>query len=546
MKARRTRVQPGAKSTRRRGEHGQMVPIVAIFGVVLLASMALATDLSVATHFKRSLQNVTDSAALAGARYLPVTPALSDQEKATAAALAIVHNTYGWSTSGGADPTTLAQSGCGGAQCSVTVCAGLTTTTACTVTTTPAAGTSPFALTVNTPPIAPLVSTDVDTHHLQVIMHEQSNAFFANFVGVGSNHEGAQSVAYHFAPNQPFPFALYSNTVIGAGNQPEVITGNVYAARYMNPQDAASPICASGYIVLGAPQAPDSGYDGKGSNPGQYNNSNVNPKADPITNGVSVSTCSADNGIVGEATSPGNTAGCQAAYPGNNSSSVLTYDTTDAVCEANPGIAPPQVAAPPNIPVYGSTTCATAGLSSGTYQPGEYYCSSGGVSLTIDHPLAQGIYEIDPSPGSKGCDINIPKTSTVTDLTGVTFYLKGGAGICFLLPVGTTLTQTPYNAGTGLAGDDRYDVLSDGVGSPTITMSTVNLGGGNSVATWQLTGVIWLPTGTVNISNYNAIVDNGQIIVNSWNDTSGNHPNPSITYSAGNAPAQKELLQLSE
>jgi hypothetical protein len=75
-------------------------------------------------------------------------------------------------------------------------------------------------------------------------------------------------------------------------------------------------------------------------------------------------------------------------------------------------------------------------------------------------------------------------------------------------------------------------------------MSTA--GGGSNSGTWSLVGVIWLPTGTVNIGNKDALVDLGQVVVNTWNDTSGYHPNPSISYNADYAPAQSEVLQLSE
>src|SRR5438445_9988282 len=89
---------------RRRRERGQMVPLLAIFAVGILGATALATDLSVTTHYKRSVQNVTDAAALAGAKLLPVSPTTGfsgDQGKAMTAALQVVHNAYPW---GGAIP----------------------------------------------------------------------------------------------------------------------------------------------------------------------------------------------------------------------------------------------------------------------------------------------------------------------------------------------------------------------------------------------------------------------------------------------------------
>jgi hypothetical protein len=179
------------------------------------------------------------------------------------------------------------------------------------------------------------------------------------------------------------------------------------------------------------------------------------------------------------------------------------------------------------------------------YQKGEYQCNSG-PALQINAPMAPGIYEIDPSPNSKGCDV-VMDGSTPTTLNQVTFYLKGGAGICVNPPGGATITQTSYNSGSGQPWDGRYAVFSDNVGNPSINMSTPNgSGNGNLSGSWSLNGVIELPTGSVFISNKDALVDSGQVIVNSWQDQSGNHQNPSVTYNAGYAPPQNEVLQLAE
>jgi hypothetical protein len=104
--------------------------------------------------------------------------------------------------------------------------------------------------------------------------------------------------------------------------------------------------------------------------------------------------------------------------------------------------------------------------------------------------------------------------------------------------------QTPYNAGTGAAGDGRYVVLSDNAQNPSIALAS---GGGGSVSgTWSVTGVIWLPSGSITIGNKVALEDQGQIVVNAWNDQGGYHQNASVTYNAALAPAQKEVLELSE
>src|SRR4029077_1080332 len=108
----------------RRGERGQMAPLVAIFAVVLLAATALAIDLSVSTHYKRALQNVTDAAALAGAKQLPVSPSGTDEANAVRSALDVVRNSYTWQASAGWETPALSAAGCGSSSptCSVTIC----------------------------------------------------------------------------------------------------------------------------------------------------------------------------------------------------------------------------------------------------------------------------------------------------------------------------------------------------------------------------------------------------------------------------------------
>lgn len=528
-------------SPRRRAERGQIVPLVAIFALLLMATMALAADLGVTTAYKRSLQNVTDAAALAGAKQLPATPVLSDEQKATQVALQVVHNSFPWVTGGGSWWTPLITAGTvSGSQVSVTVCAGMTTTVPCTATVSQGTAT-PFVLTVNAPPLATNIAQYVGLNSdVEVIMHQQAGTYFAGFVGQGPNQDGAQSIGHHFAPNQPFPFALYSNTAILAGNQGETIAGNMYAGRYLAPQDnGLAGICAApstnpvtgvtspGYIFLGYPQQDD-------GTPPYQNDGQSTSRGDPIVDGT---TCPAGSGVVGMSGNNLTAAGCAGALTGNASGSALTFDAADGACEANPAIQPPQVPTP-SPPSYAGTVCNTQGLSGGIYQPGEYTCPNQGTSLAIDHPMAPGIYEVDAGSRSGGCDVTMD--GTITSLPGVTFYLKGGAGMCITIPSGVTIAETPNTT----QGDGRTVVYSDGVGNPSITLNQSGLGSTSGV--WSITGVIWLPSGTVTINNKSALEDQGQIIVNTWNDQSGNHLNPSVSYNASLALSQKEVLQLAE
>ena len=61
----------GSAVRRRRGERGQILPLVAIALVALLGIGAFAIDVGYAYYAKRQLQSATDAAALAGAQDLP-------------------------------------------------------------------------------------------------------------------------------------------------------------------------------------------------------------------------------------------------------------------------------------------------------------------------------------------------------------------------------------------------------------------------------------------------------------------------------------------
>src|SRR4029077_11048143 len=90
-------------------------------------------------------------------------------------------------------------------------------------------------------------------------------------VGAATSTEGARSVGYHFAADQPFGFALYAQTLITNGNDGETIAGNVYADRSVDPQSSghagfcADTVHGSGsYVVFGTPQKSDPGYGNDG------------------------------------------------------------------------------------------------------------------------------------------------------------------------------------------------------------------------------------------------------------------------------------------
>jgi hypothetical protein len=530
---------------RRDGERGQMVPLAAIFALLLLAAVALATDLSVSTHYKRSLQNATDAASLAGAKLLPPTVTGNDQQKATAAALQVLHNSYPFSTPGSgwaANWASLSQV-CNGSGCSITVCAGKTPPGGSCTENESQGSATPSWFVVNTPPkTAKVAQYNGDVHRVEVYGSQIAGAFFAGLLGYSANSDAAESVAWHFASGQPFGFALWAKTVVLAGNHSEEIRGNIYADRFLDTASSSTHegICAEddpagnpGYIVLGSPQYGDSGYQNDGQS----------------STGLTIigpdNNCPESGGNIGMTGTP--SANKCASTFGNTASSI-GYDSHDNACEATPSITPPPVAALPNLPTYPPAQkygCG-GGLLGGLYQAGEYgvgCTANNAVALTVDHAFVSGggIYEIDHNPNSS-CDVSI--SDPTIPLNGITWYLKNGAIICVGVPGGQTVSQTPYNAGTGDAGDGRYDILSDNVGNPSINFSTS--GSGSQTGIYSLSGVIWLPTGSVNAVDKEAIVVSGQVIVGTWNDKSGNHTLPSVTYNPNFAPSQNELLELTE
>ena len=73
--------------TRRATQRGQVVILAALMAILIIGTTALAVDLSVSTFHQRSLQNVSDAAALAGASDLGAPPTSAQQLQGVSDAL---------------------------------------------------------------------------------------------------------------------------------------------------------------------------------------------------------------------------------------------------------------------------------------------------------------------------------------------------------------------------------------------------------------------------------------------------------------------------
>jgi Flp pilus assembly protein TadG len=541
--------QPRTERPRRRAQRGQAIPIIAVASTVLLGFTAMAVDLSLQTHTRRDLQNATDGAALAGAHHLSSAPVTQSQRIAGVQdAVEVLHNRLQWPLGGStvfqyAQSLTSSSSGCSGsASCSVTFTAGGDT------------------VTVSTPPVTARGAVyDGDSQYLEVNVRQRSAAGIGGGVGMIAGDTAAHAIAYHFAPGQPFGFALYADSFALDSNYDQVITGNIYAYRSIQPQsNGHSATCAQGgSVVLGDPQAPH-------PTPSPDTAAGQPQQASTLAASLTfLADCSSAGG--GEVAQTA-TEGCPGSIPGvsltaANSyvddpsliqtlpSGIGTVGTTRA-CVAYPAIAPPDLGAPtldPNPSTFGCN--GNGGLIGGVYQPGIYTCG-----LTVDHPLAPGVYEIVHNT-SLSNDVTVSQavsgTCNAADaanydvcLYGVTFYLQqnGGAGAAMYVGKGGGLKAriTPYSpTGSSNPNDGRFPVYA-----PRGVTAQLNVDQNHSMLSLQ--GTVYMPSGTTSMTSNADLAIDGQAIVASWVNQGGNHPNPRITYDGGVVAQQREVLRLVE
>ena len=521
--------------TRRRhaGQRGQSVAIIALSATVLVGVTALAVDLSVQTHYRRNLQNVTDAATLAGVRDLSTTASQSQRITAATDALKTVHTVMQWPTfSVNWISQSLAQGGtcnAGGSTCDVDV--------------TPPSPYDNFDVQIHVPPkLTTNAAYKGQWGYVEVQLTEKTTNGFAGVIGLGKSTEGGRSVAYHNGPAQPFGFALYAKSVVASGNDGEHVVGNVYAGRNINPQSGGhAGFCTDngGYVIFGSPQKGDSGYTGDG----QYD---ILPKSADVVQTQS-SCASSTSGTVNQTTTTPTTCNGQIV-------SGLTisggYNSFIDACVANPPIDAPTLNSPPyssstqaQMQAGGTPYCLTSGKSSGKYQPGYYACSSG-TSLSVDAPLAPGVYVIDHLAGNnckaKSCfDLDFSGVSST--LQGVTFVLLDGASLG--VEKNAQVSIDPFTGCNPIPGDtdDCFYPIYASAGSAS-EIDVVDTG-----TTLTLYGTFYAPGAAVNVDS-NAYIDiaAGQAIVSDWNVQSGFHTNPDITYSNNLAAPQTEILKLVE
>jgi len=523
-------------TSRRRRERGQVAPLIALAGTVLIGVTALAVDVSLNTHTRRNLQNVTDFAALAGAQDLPTPVGQSDRQKAVFSALLSVQKQLGQPLPAGSTVDVVrtgAGNDCndGQAHCHAVFSVGS------------------YSGTIDTPPVS-ATNTAYDTDgYLEVNLLHTSVNQIGKAVGEGTSTERGHSVAYHFAANQPFGVALFADTYVASGNDGELVQGNVYAQRYINPQSAGhAGFCAGngGRIVLGAPQAPQT-YDTQ-NDPGQADilphTANILltlPNCNPLGSTTSLNTTA--TGTVNQTTAT--PSDCSNPIPGVPMTAQYSDPLQGGIgtCVANPPLPPPTT----NFQEPTHSTTPVFGCNSPPQGSGWYECDNQNrpaLQPTAGGTMPPGVYVI-----SHGSNNNCKPTNcfdadfsrVALNAPGVTIMLVNGATMG--VEKGATLTIDPTREPPCVQyvpTDCRYSIYS-GPGSSSQLFII------DSASSLTMYGTLYMVAGTVNCDTNSFLqIVQGQAIVGTWNVQSGNHDNPIITFDGGLVAPQTEILRLAE
>ncbi len=523
---------------RRNRQRGQVVIIVALMSTLLVGATALAVDLGVQIHDQRQLQNVADTAALAGARDLPGTGCqLPNEQTAVTDALKSIGQSMGWSTTWytqSPNPASLpSASGCSTVYSSGTL----------------SSPNSRYSLEVSSPALkardAYYRTTGLD-YYLGVDIWETVNNGFAELLGFATSTVGAHAVGYHYGPSGSEPWALWSGNQVATSNYPEIVSGDIYAANgFALQSNGQSAVCAleladgsGGHVVVGPgglPPAYAATYNNDCSAPTK---GNVYAQADgpPLY-------------------SPGD---CTVSSPG------VAWNSTYSYCVANPALLNPE-ADPPSyadtsrsgdsIATLTSTQCSNASaLTPGIYKIDGSICSS----VVISGALNCVSLIFDNTTGYNG-----PGGPTV-DFTGS----NGGYIRAFGAPAdpiantdhnnyGLPLTG-PYSLNSACPGSTNSNDLSaiydldNAQTAPTGNCNTQTNycmlidGPGNGKPPFTIIGTISMPNYELYTKSNANYVIYGAAIAGNWNNSGGNHPNIVINYSPSTATPIPEVLQLVE
>ena len=609
----------------RRNQRAQVLVVTAISAILLFSVMALAVDLGLLTNDQKSMQNVSDTAALSGAGDLPI----STQSQAAKDALYAVQqnmlnqhssNAFGsgdWSSVPSSWSSPSNQCTTSGHFCTLVTNNGVTVYVATPPQSIASAGLTASASSTcfaSSPKTGPNNSSYSGKFYIEVDVCQTFTNNFASLLGQPRSVVASHSIAYHFGPAGPSGWALYSNTVVQSGNQSEQVQGDIYygtlyQAGNGNGSLNDASLCAlllngassqgystqngstvsSGHIVVGYDATAPGGAP-KGTPTVLWGHPYPDPR--PLAaNSTETYECATGGTNASGATiagdpSLGNATIAGQACPnmvGNGNCNInqgtgtfcpngSTWDTTlvaSGLCLENPNLSAPNLPEPDACP-NSSSTCTTT--PSQQYSFMQNHCAGTKTCTpintfcgTIDPTgkngattsLAPGVYVVD---GSQCGGVTIQggnAAASATQLTCISWVMMNSAQITVQ---GGYANLTSYGSpGCGGSNDstNRSIIWSDvndlghgpcyGNNSPYVGgcfFVTGSASGCCPVTT--VAGAIFLPNGEVNVGQNTAMQIDGQAIVQTWQDQSGNHPNVAITYDQSQLPGIIEVDRLVE
>ncbi len=491
---------------RRANERGQVVILAALMGIVIIGASAIAVDVGVNTFSQRTFQNVSDAAALAGATDLGAQPTSAQQQQGITDALLTIQKNKnfpaGWT---GASVATA----CGYGYCE-NVAYGS------------------YTVAVSTPPASARAAANATINDFEVDLSLSVHNGFGTIIGSPTSTIAAHSIAYHSGPPAPYSFAFFARILTGSGNQQETINGDAFVGNGYSPQSAGKAgLCVyevangtQGHIVFGTvppSTGPEPSY-------GQT------PSTSPCSGGNAKGALSAQAPSP-QVTSPTNCPPPSTPYQDTSTGTWLCY-------LANPSV--PNIVAP------------KVGQGAGTTL---------GCSATVNASTSAGVYGVPAN-----CAVTLDFSSG--DINCVSLVLGAGASVSVkdkkgqdyitsygFNPTGDTVADADITAlgatvPTSACGGAGVNADNAVIWAPTTTTSPMPValtnGSTGCCSATLFVGSIFLPGQEISFNTNQALEDAGSVYCGNWQVQSGNHPNPAVSYDAGDISNVAEVLRLVE
>lgn len=500
-----------------------MLVIVALMAIVLFGAAALAVDVSLQTHTRRTLQNWTDAAALAGARDLP-----GDATQAVSDALTVVQKNSPWSSS----LTWVAQA-------PVLSC----TPSRCVVTDYPGPlGFSEYLVSVSSPPAHPLNPAYSSSNYLEVDVSQRVSNALAGVIGQARSTDAGHSIAYNSGPPGPYQYTFFSKIRAGSGNQVETVVGDAYLGQGFAPQSSGK----AGLCVKEIP-GPEPNGDSDGDAGGEQDDdlddqghvvfATVPPSVGPEPEYDSpCPSGNAGGGIYVQQSAP------QPTAPTNcPSGSTPQQGKSTWVC-VQPTPAVPNVPAPtPTQPDWCDFTLKHA-------SPPGVYPVAAGCAATLDFSV--GDIDCVSLVLRSGSRVKIDNKKSEQYVTSYAF--DPAADPQAVAAIGKLAgAHNPLPCpGASTHPEDRSVVWAPDPGAAACTSSScptaMSNGSTGCCSDTLFVGTVYLPNQEVLFATNQAMEDVGSVYVGDWEVQSGNHPNPIVTYDAAAAASVAPALRLVE